>query len=397
MKFFLFDHPVLAKQLMPFTLTRPVGLIRMGIFTMAERWALGLGNPVHVCGSDLTEKIWPFPRHEDGLWINSAWIPEPEDLNSVLALETDEAMFSGDILLAYHSDGSTAFDPEDFDSQDCTMVRQVPEALVLHRPWHIFSWNGRVIRQDFEAIRKNRVSGEITDPFTNVYNRENVFVEEGADIKAAILNASDGPIYIGRNAQVQEGAIIKGPFALLDSAVINMGAKIRPDTTIGPFCKVGGEVNNSVLFGFSNKAHEGFLGNSVLGEWCNLGADTNNSNLKNNYGEVKVWSMEEEEAIPSGLQFCGLMMGDHSKSGINTMFNTGTVVGVACNLFDGGFPPTYIPSFTWGGIVNGFEIYRFDKFLEAEERVYSRRNRQLSQDYRDLLQHIFIRAASESR
>jgi UDP-N-acetylglucosamine diphosphorylase/glucosamine-1-phosphate N-acetyltransferase len=176
-----------------------------------------------------------------------------------------------------------------------------------------------------------------------------------------------------------------------------MGAKIRPDTTIGPFCKVGGEVNNSVLFGFSNKAHEGFLGNSVLGEWCNLGADTNNSNLKNNYGEVKVWSMEEEEAIPSGLQFCGLMMGDHSKSGINTMFNTGTVVGVACNLFDGGFPPTYIPSFTWGGIVNGFEIYRFDKFLEAEERVYSRRNRQLSQDYRDLLQHIFIRAASESR
>jgi UDP-N-acetylglucosamine diphosphorylase/glucosamine-1-phosphate N-acetyltransferase len=280
---------------------------------------------------------------------------------------------------------------------DCTSVQEFPDAQVISMPWHIFSFNGKVLRNDFEICTKGRVSEELTDPFTVVYGNHQLFLEEGVDIKAAVINASEGPVYIGKNAQIQEGSVIKGPFALLDNSVVNMGAKIRPDTTIGPFCKVGGEINNSVLFGYSNKAHDGFLGNSVLGEWCNLGADTNTSNLKNNYAEVKIWSYVEEEMIPTGLQFCGLLMGDHSKSGINTMFNTGTVVGPGCNIFDGGFPPTHLPAFTWGGVRTGFEMYRFDKFLEAESRVYARRNKKITEEYENLLRHLFVQSANEER
>ncbi len=214
-------------------------------------------------------------------------------------------------------------------------------------------------------------------------------MEEGVDIKAAIINAEDGPVYIGKNVQIQEGSMLKGPIALLDHSVVNMGAKIRPDTTIGPFCKVGGEINNCVFFGFSNKAHDGFLGNSVIGEWCNLGADTNNSNLKNNYSEVKVYSYNDQKMIGTGLQFCGLLMGDHSKTSINTMLNTGTVIGVGCNIFDGGFPPKHIIAFSWGGSRDGFEVFRFEKFLEAETKVFARRKQVISGDYIALLSDLY--------
>jgi UDP-N-acetylglucosamine diphosphorylase/glucosamine-1-phosphate N-acetyltransferase len=249
--------------------------------------------------------------------------------------------------------------------------------------------NGRILRTDFALLTKGRVSAGISDPYSVVYGPENVFVEEGADIKASIINALDGPVYIGKYAQVQEGSVLKGPFALMDNSVVNMGAKIRPDTTIGPYCKVGGEINNSVFFGYSNKAHDGFLGNSVIGEWCNLGADTNNSNLKNNYAIVKSWGHAEEAMVSTGLQFCGLLMGDHSKAGINSMFNTGTVVDPCCNLYDSGFPPTYVPPFTWGNVHSGFETYRFDKFLEAEEKVFARRGKTIDESYSNLLRHLF--------
>jgi UDP-N-acetylglucosamine diphosphorylase/glucosamine-1-phosphate N-acetyltransferase len=226
--------------------------------------------------------------------------------------------------------------------------------------------------------------------------KENIFLEPGAKIECATLNASTGPIYIGKDAEIMEGALIRGPFALCEHATLKMGTKIYGPTTIGPHSKVGGEVNNSVIFGYSNKAHDGFLGNSVIGEWCNLGADTNNSNLKNNYIEVKLWDYASGRFIPTGLQFCGLIMGDHSKSGINTMFNTGTVVGVSANIFGSGFPRNYIPSFSWGG-AQGYITYHIDKALEVASQVMKRRDIKLDEIEQDILKHIFEITASKRK
>lgn len=397
MNFLLFDEALFAAQLQPFTHTRPISHIRCGIFTAHERWSHFLQSEGQVCASGIAEKCWPKPVRFQGLILNSTWIPTREQQARVLHLAEGEALVSGSVVLAWNTGKEEVHLPENLHAEHCTLVQEVSDPLLITRPWHIFSLNGKVIRQDFERITEGRTSAGIQDSFTKVYSPENVFVEEGVDVKAAIINASEGPVYIGKNTQIQEGSMIKGPFAMLESSVVNMGGKMRPDTTIGPFSKVGGEINNAVIFGYSNKAHDGFLGNSVIGEWCNLGADTNNSNLKNNYAEVKIWSYAEQQSIPTGLQFCGLLMADHSKCGINTMFNTGTVVGVACNLFDAGFPPTHIPAFTWGGAVRGFETYRIDKFLEAEERVYARRSKKMEDAYKDLLQHVFVRELAQER
>ncbi len=221
-----------------------------------------------------------------------------------------------------------------------------------------------------------------------VYAPENIFIEEGVYIRAAILNAENGPIYLGKNSIVQEGAIIRGAFAMGEGSHVNMGAKMRGDISLGPYCKVGGEVSNSVVFGYSNKAHDGFLGNSVLGEWCNLGADTNTSNLKNNYDSPKLWNHAYNDFEKTGIQFCGLMMGDHSKAGINTMFNTGTVVDVSTNIFGSGFPSNYIPSFAWGG-GEQYEEYELPKALETAERVMARRNVPFTPMDKEILSHIF--------
>jgi UDP-N-acetylglucosamine diphosphorylase/glucosamine-1-phosphate N-acetyltransferase len=393
MEFHLFEQPALAERLRPFTFTRPVALIRTGMFTAKERWNLLLGKEVSISGSGLCEQIWPRKKGLS-VWIDSAWIPTENYARLVQQLEPGQALFFDDRLLACHLiselPGHPA--PDDFLS-----VEYLPDAMVLNYPWEIFSLNGKSIRSDFKLATKGRKSAGITDSYTMLYAEEQIFIEEGADVKAAVINALEGPVYIGKGVQIQEGSLIRGPVALMENAVVNMGAKIRPDTTVGPFCKVGGEINNSVFFGFSNKAHDGFLGNSVIGEWCNLGADTNNSNLKNNYATVKIWSHAEEEMISTGLQFCGLLMGDHSKSGINSMFNTGTVVDPCCNFFDSGFPPVYVPPFTWGNVHAGFETYRFEKFLETEERVFSRRGKSLTEEYINLLQHLFTEALGGRR
>jgi UDP-N-acetylglucosamine diphosphorylase/glucosamine-1-phosphate N-acetyltransferase len=259
---------------------------------------------------------------------------------------------------------------------------------LIDQPWKIFQYNASQIKSDFAFITRGRESAGVLDRHTKTYGTENIFVEEGADIKAAILNAESGPIYIGKNAVVQEGSIIRGSFALCEGATVNMGAKMRGDSTVGPYCKVGGEVSNSVLFGYSNKGHDGFLGNSVLGEWCNLGADTNASNLKNNYDQVKLWSYAKKGFISTGQQFCGLMMGDHSKCGINTMFNTGTVIGVSANIFGDGYPRNFIPSFSWGGAA-GFITHQLSKVYETAERVMSRRQVELTETDKEILKYIF--------
>ncbi len=381
MNLVLFDEASLRINLLPFTFTRPIADIRVGIMTIREKWEKHL----QLSSSSLTETYlqskYPVVAGNDNLFINGALCPDEQLLQAIQSLQVGDSLMHDAMLLAARS-GTL-----DFKSNHKTI--QYKESFTLiDQPWKIFQFNAAEIKRDFKLITQGRKSAGIQDKHTIVYGAENIFVEEGADIKAAVLNAESGPIYIGKNAVIQEGSLIKGSFALCEGATVNMGAKMRGDSTIGPHCKVGGEISNSVLFGFSNKGHDGFLGNSVLGEWCNLGADTNTSNLKNNYDQVKLWSYAKRGFVNTGQQFCGLMMGDHSKCGINTMFNTGTVVGVSANIFGDGYPRNFIPSFSWGGAA-GFIPYQLNKVFETAERVMSRRHIPLTIIDKDILKHIF--------
>jgi UDP-N-acetylglucosamine diphosphorylase/glucosamine-1-phosphate N-acetyltransferase len=308
----------------------------------------------------------------------------------IQSLKQNEALRYDNNIIACKADATLAHEvvANGWEHKRIKIIDYQNEVLVIDRLWKIFANNGAQIIEDFPIITKNRNSHPINDPHTIVYAPENIFIEEGVSIKAAVINAEGGPVYIGKNANIQEGSMIQGPFGMHEGAILNMGAKIRPNTTIGPYSKVGGEVNNAVIIGYSNKGHEGFLGNSVLGEWCNLGADTNSSNLKNNYSSVELWSYAEKDYVSTGLQFCGLIMGDHSKCAINTMFNTGTVVGVAANIFGAGFPPKFIPSFVWDPIVQKAE-YRINKVLEVAEKAMQRRDQDLSDVDKSILEKVF--------
>ncbi|WP_226390094.1 GlmU family protein [Penaeicola halotolerans] len=379
----LFDDPHIRQSLLPFTFTRPVAAIRVGIQTIAEKWQSRLQTNVGYATSDyLASK---FPRlNTAGLYINGALCPNDALIKAVMSLKSGQVLTVGDHALAANLSSGQSI--EDIDSfQKVTFEGSY---TFIQFPWQVYKVNAAEIRADFEFLTKGRTSAKITDPHTMTYGIENIFIEEGVSIKAAILNAESGPIYLGKNAQVHEGAIIKGPFALGEGAHVNMGAKIKGDTTVGPYSKVGGEISNSVIFGYSNKGHDGFLGNSVIGEWCNLGADTNTSNMKNNYAQVKLWSYTKGGFVNTGEQFCGLMMGDHAKAGINTMFNTGTVVGVGANIFGDGFPRNFIPSFSWGGAA-GFTTFTLNKFYEVAEKAMERRQVQLTEVDKVLFSEVF--------
>jgi UDP-N-acetylglucosamine diphosphorylase/glucosamine-1-phosphate N-acetyltransferase len=368
----LFDDPAIRPNLLPFTFTRPIAALRCGILTIAEKWQHRLGQPVHYLTEPYLQAKFPAGNTEGpALIINGAICPDDLLTGQVQALQPGEALYDDELLVAaYLTDAAKV---AELIQDGFTKTHNVAEPVdYIKHPWHLFLRNGAEIRRDFALLTKGRESQPINDAHTIVYAPEDIFIEEGVKIRAAILNAEDGPIYLGRNSQVHEGAIIKGPLALGEGAHINAGAKMRGDNTVGPHCKVGGEVGNSIFFGYSNKGHDGYVGNSVIGEWCNLGADTNTSNLKNNYAPVKIWSHAQNRFENTGQQFCGLMMGDHSKCGINTMFNTGTVVGVAANIFGAGFPRQFIPSFSWGG-ASGFETFRLNKVAEVAERVMARR------------------------
>lgn len=317
--------------------------------------------------------------------INGKVAPTAELLSLIAGLNLNEGIRRGNDLLAWRTETLTEFDAE-------TMLQKAREVDVdyisMKDVWNFFSRNDAAIKQDFERLTKGRASQPLPASNTVIGDAALVFLEQGAIVEAAILNTKSGPVYIGRGAEVMEGCVIRGPFSLGEQASLKLATKIYGPTTVGPHSKVGGEVNNSVVMGYSNKGHDGFLGNSVIGEWCNLGADTNNSNLKNNYGNVKLYNYKKDQMIDTGLQFCGLMMGDHSKCGINTMFNTGTVVGVGANIFGGGFPPTHIPSFAWGG-AEGMEEYKLDKMLETANRVYARRNAVVSEEEAAILKTVF--------
>lgn len=380
----LFDDPAIRGSLLPFTFTRPVADIRVGILKASEKWNKLTGAQISFLTQDYLQK--KFPRKtEKALAVNGSWLPDAEALQALNSLKDDEALYFGKVFLAGYigeTEKNLSFVAER------RPVQLSSEPVLLQKTWQIFQFNGSEIRKDFALLTKGRTSQPVNDPHTIVYGADQIFIEEGAKIKAAVLNAEGGPIYIGKNAEIQEGALIRGPFALCEGSTVNMGAKLRGDTTVGPFSKVGGEISNSVIFGYSNKGHEGFLGNSVLGEWCNLGADTNTSNLKNNYAPVKLWDYTRGGFANTGLQFCGLMMGDHSKCGINTMFNTGTVVGVGANIFGDGFPRNFIPSFSWGGAA-GFSTFTMVKFEETAKAVFGRRGLEWTPAEKEILDKVF--------
>ena len=315
--------------------------------------------------------------------INASFLPTAILVEMVQDLKSNQAIFKGEEVIAFYTNDEQ--EEVDFDTYE--IIEFTDDCITVEHTWDIFSKNDAAIREDFQFLTEDRTSQPIPKS-VNVIAPENIFIEEGAKLAFVTLNASSGPIYIGKDSEIMEGTVIRGPFALCENATVKMAAKIYGATTVGPHSRVGGEINNSVLFAYSNKGHDGFLGNSVLGEWCNIGADSNNSNLKNNYEEVKLWSYETEGFAKTGLQFCGLMMGDHSKCGINTMFNTGTVVGVSANIFGSGFPRNFVPSFSWGG-ASGFTTYVTKKAFETAKLVMSRRNIAFDETEAAILAHVF--------
>lgn len=382
MNYILFDGNA-RRSLLPFTFTRPVADIRIGILTIREKWEKYLGHATSTLTEPYLSKKFPLKTSSVNILINGAFLPDTRLMNSIRSLKDQQALvYEGEVVAL-----STDVVPEVVEAGRYQLVDYKGDVFRLKNTWDIFSANGEAIRRDFELLTRGRKSAPISSS-NQLINAADIFLEEGARVEYSILNATEGPIYIGRNAEVWEGNLIRGGFALGEYAVVKMGAKIYGPTTVGPFGKVCGEISNSVIFGYSSKGHDGYLGNSVLGEWCNIGADSNNSNLKNNYAKVRLWNYATESFEHTGLQFCGLMMGDHCKTAINTMFNTGTVIGVNSNIYVPGFPRNFIPSFSWGG-ASGFSTYQPVKAFEAAKVMMARRHVEFTPEDADILQHVF--------
>lgn len=390
MNYILFDDKA-WDNLLPLTFTRPVAEIRAGILKIREKWEQHLNVKLSYLTKEYLQKKFPLVVQDENILINGSLLPDSDILDSIKKLNLNEVLIKNDrILAAKLSRNEVAnFDYQNIESLN--KVEYLQETNDIIWPWDIFKKNELNIKADFELLTNGRKTQKLSST-NSVIGEEDIFIEEGAKVEFSILNASTGPIYIGKDAEIMENSVVRGPLALCNNAVLKMAAKIYGPTTIGPHSKVGGEVNNSVILGYSNKAHDGFLGNSVIGEWCNLGADTNNSNLKNNYAEVRLWNYESKRFIKTGLQFCGLIMGDHSKCAINTMFNTGTVVGVNANIFGEGFPRNFVPSFSWGG-AHGFTVYGIHKAFEVAEKVMERRGVVLDETEKNILKEIFERTS----
>ena len=382
MNYILFDGAV-RNQLLPFTFTRPVADIRIGILTIREKWEKFLGSTTTTVTEEYLSDKFPMVELEQNVLINASFCPSENLVLLIKNLQENQAIFYNDEPLAFYAKEDQEID---FDAFTITQYTD-DDVLRIENTWDIFEKNHQAIKRDYDVLTQGRTSEAIPQT-TIAFNPEHIFIEKGAKVMCASLNAADGPIYIGEDTVLMEGATIQGPFALCEHSSVKMGAKIYGGTTIGPHCKVGGEVANSVMMGFSNKGHDGYMGNSVLGHWCNLGADTNTSNLKNNYAQVRLWDYDTERFAKTGTQFCGLMMGDHSKCGINTMFNTGTVVGVSANIFGAGYPRNFIPSFTWGGS-SGMETYNTTKAFEVAAVVMARRGLEFDTQEEAILNEVF--------
>lgn len=371
-------------HLLPLSFTRPVSTLRIGILTIKEKWEKRLEGTYSFFTEDYLAKKYPLISNEVSIVIYGGLCPNDQLIDELKNLKLGQALtFNNEVIASFQEGHEHQIADEKIETKS--------NPTTVKRPWDLFSKNNVELEMDYELLTKGRKSTELSS--TNTIIGDRVFAEEGVEVEAAILNSKNGPIYLAKGSSIMEGSMVRGGLSLGEYSQLKLGTKIYGAVTIGPHSKVGGEVNNSVIQGYSNKGHDGFLGNSVIGEWCNLGADTNNSNLKNNYDEVKLWSYAKKGFERTGLQFCGLIMGDHSKCGINTMFNTGTVIGVSSNIFGSGFPRNFVPSFSWGG-ASGFVEYKLDKALKTAEIVFGRRSVELDATERQILTHIYEQTRS---
>lgn len=388
MNILLFDDEY-RSNLFPLSYTRPCGAFRVGILTIAEKWEKHLKAKVSFKTKEYLSPKFSSNLTDSNIFINGRYLPDPEFITAIQNLKPDEILIEGDKVLVCILNKEDALDflHDNFSLADHKSIHLDHKLTHISKCPDVFSLNDKELRSDFRLLTQGKRSANISSS-NQIISPENIFLEEGAKVECSILNASTGPIYISKDAEIMEGSLVRGPFALGEHSQLKMGAKIYGATTIGPHCKVGGEVNNCVIFGYSNKAHDGFIGNSVIGEWCNLGADTNTSNLKNNYAEVKLWNYPAEKYLKIGMQFCGTIMGDHSKCGINTMLNTGTVVGVSANVFGSGYPRNFVPDFSWGG-ASGFDTFSIAKSFEVAEIVMKRRGLDLNEIEKEILIYVF--------
>ncbi|MDR0207369.1 MAG: glucose-1-phosphate thymidylyltransferase [Bacteroidales bacterium] len=386
MNIILFDNQTSA-QLLPLTFTRPVAEIRIGISTIREKWEYALKTESSFFTQDYLSELFPCKITNDNLFIAGNLLPDALLVNATKKLVIGEVLKDNKQNVLALRAGSF----EEFSAlESFNTIIYTGDFKSINSKQDIFSLNNVILCNDFLALTKRRKSEILPASNKLIGDPKNLFIEKGANIEGAIINCETGPVYIGSNSMIMEGSYIRGPFALLGNSVVKMGAKIYGATTIGPYCKVGGELNNVVMFGYSNKAHEGFLGNAVIGEWCNIGAGTDASNMKNNYGEVAQWNYATKAYENTGLQFCGLMMGDHSKCSIGTMFNTGTVVGMGCNLFGSDFHRTFIPSFSMGNRSKGYTQNSIENVLESERAMMQRRGITMSAAYENMLVHLRV-------
>ncbi len=383
MNFILFDSLTIRENLLPLTYFRPVSQIRCGIFTLKEKWETSLNTHFTELTETYLQKKFPVVYQEDNVYINAAVFPDDDLINAINSLKPNEQLLSGSHVVALRTGRLSWKELQNFEGRRIEYVKPVE---MLRHTYDIFSKNGWQIKKDFVLATRNKISQQMSE--TNIHiGSHPVFVAKGVSAEAVVFNTEDGPVYLGENVKILEGSLIRGPFAALDGTVIKMGAKIYGGTTLGPNTKAGGEIKDTVFFGNANKGHDGYLGDSVIGEWCNLGAGTNNSNLKNNYSKVKLWQYPQRDYVNTGLQFCGLIMGDHSKSGIATMFNTGTVVGVSSNVFGAGYQPKFFPSFKWGG--QSYTDYRFDKAIEVAEVMMQRRHKKFDAIEKEIFNKVY--------
>lgn len=382
MSYILFDDTT-RNRLKPLTYIRPVCEIRVGILTIREKWEIYLGQKTSTLTEQYLSTKFPIEFSDSMTLINSSICPTPALVKAIDNLSVNQVLTCDDYVVAMKKS------KEDFISatDDAEKIEVSKDFIKINNLWDIFVFNDQAIREDFALITKDRVSQKLSSS-NRILGEENIFVEEGAKVECASLNATEGPIYIGKEAEIMEGAVVRGPFAMKEHSVLKLNAKIYGATTLGPYVKVGGELANVVIFGYSNKAHDGFIGNSVIGEWCNIGADTNASNLKNTYEEVRLWDIEQSTFVPTGQIFCGTIFADHSKCGINTMFNTGTVVGISSNIFGAGYQRNFIPSFAWGG-TTGLKLYGLDKAIEVAEKMMLRRGIVMTQEDKNILSHVY--------
>ncbi len=386
----IFDAADVRDNLLPITYTRPVSHIRIGIDTIFEKWqSFFPGEEISPLTVAYLQKKFPATIAGDNFFVAGHIIPTKELAVDVLALNPGEALMAGDSLIAFR--GSLA----DFEQRRfATSTPYHGSVRSVHWLYDIFLMNGEVMADDFRRITAGRTSQPLSSTNlvignpTDIDGSPRIFIEEGATVEGVTLNVNAGPIYIGRDATIMEGSCIRAPFAACSHSQVNMCTKIYGATTLGPYCKVGGELNNVVMLGYSNKAHDGFLGNAVIGEWCNLGGGTTASNLKNDYSEIKLWNYPAHRFLRTGLQFCGLIMGDHSKAGINCMFNTATVIGVGVNIHGAGFPRNFVASFLEGS-TSGYVDVALPRFFTIAERVMVRRGIALTKTDKEIFTAIY--------